>query len=96
MLGSTRGPEDEALVAELQRYAAGRGVASSLGFFVNRPFSELQMWMSKASVGVHRYCPIHQSPLSTQHSTFNTQHSTLTLYPCATLKHCGICHQHVE
>jgi hypothetical protein len=71
MLGSTRGPEDEALVAELQRYATGRGVASNLGIFLNRPFSELQMWMSKASVGLHRYCcHTHNSQLTTH----NLQH----------------------
>ena len=53
IMGATRGAEDEALVQELRALAEERGVASRVGFFLNRPFSELQMWMSRATVGMH-------------------------------------------
>ena len=53
MLGSTRGRDDEALLSSLKQYAQAKGVDGSIGFFVNRPYAELQRWMSRACVGVH-------------------------------------------
>lgn len=53
LCGSTRGPDDERIVAELRQLAKELGVESSVQFKLNLPRSELNEIFRVAKVGIH-------------------------------------------
>jgi alpha-1,2-mannosyltransferase len=53
MLGSCRGDEDEARLDFLRAETRRRNLADSVEFVVNQPYSVLEEWLRKASIGIH-------------------------------------------
>jgi alpha-1,2-mannosyltransferase len=59
LIGSCRGADDMARLHFLQAETRRRNLDESVSFVVNQPFSVLQEWLQKASVGIHTVCIIH-------------------------------------
>jgi len=53
MVGSCRAADDEALVAQLQQMAQDMGIAGSIKFKINVPFSEILSIFQSASIALH-------------------------------------------
>jgi alpha-1,2-mannosyltransferase len=53
MMGSTRGKMDEKLVQQLHDYSSKMNLDANVDILVNRPYSELQSYMSIADIGLH-------------------------------------------
>lgn len=53
LIGATRGPEDEALVEDLRKYAREIGVENSIDFKLNKPRGEIIEIFSKAKCAIH-------------------------------------------
>jgi alpha-1,2-mannosyltransferase len=53
LVGGCRGPPDEARLHHLQNRAKDLGLEDSVIFSVNQPYSVVEGWLAKASVGIH-------------------------------------------
>lgn len=53
VVGSCRGASDEARLRQLRNLCTELRVTASVEFVVNQPFSVVQEWLQKASVGIH-------------------------------------------
>ncbi|CAB9501034.1 Man(3)GlcNAc(2)-PP-Dol alpha-1,2-mannosyltransferase [Seminavis robusta] len=53
LVGGCRGPSDEARLRHLQTKAKDLDLESSVVFSVNQPYSVVEDWLGKASVGIH-------------------------------------------
>lgn len=53
LIGSCRGGEDEARLTFLREETRRRRLEDSVEFVVNQPYSVLEGWLQKASVGIH-------------------------------------------
>ena len=53
MVGGVRGPADRQRLEHLKEAAKMRGLESSVIFSVNQPYSVVEDWLGKASVGIH-------------------------------------------
>jgi alpha-1,2-mannosyltransferase len=53
LIGSCRGAADEARLQQLQELCRKLQVTEHVVFVVNQPFSVIQEWLQKASVGIH-------------------------------------------
>jgi alpha-1,2-mannosyltransferase len=78
LIGSCRGDDDMARLHFLQAETRRRHLDESVAFVVNQPYSVLQEWLQKASVGIHtvRIIPCCVS------STSNEYHGSLTVRWC--------------
>ena len=59
MVGSCRGPDDEARLQQLQEYAEQLELGNSVEWYVNVPFSELKMLLGDAVGGLHTMMDEH-------------------------------------
>lgn len=53
MVGGVRGPDDRVRLEHLKEVAKKRELESSIIFSVNQPYSVVEDWLGKASVGIH-------------------------------------------
>ena len=53
LIGSCRGEDDDARVAELRKLAKGLGIDDSVEFVLNQPYPVLKAWLGRASIGIH-------------------------------------------
>jgi alpha-1,2-mannosyltransferase len=53
LVGGCRGPPDEARLHHLQDRVKDLGLEESILFCVNQPYSVVEEWLAKASVGIH-------------------------------------------
>jgi alpha-1,2-mannosyltransferase len=53
MIGSCRGDEDAARLDFLRAETRRRHLEDSVEFVVNQPYSVLEEWLQKASIGIH-------------------------------------------
>jgi alpha-1,2-mannosyltransferase len=53
LIGSCRGASDEARLEQLRVLTKTLDLVDSVSFVVNQPYSVIQEWLSKASVGIH-------------------------------------------
>lgn len=53
MLGSTRNIDDEILVSKLRREVMDLGLDGKVEIIVNVPFSQLETWLARATIGLH-------------------------------------------
>jgi alpha-1,2-mannosyltransferase len=53
LLGSCRGIGDESRVAQYQALVMSLGLSDSVDFVLNQPYSVVQNWLGRASVGIH-------------------------------------------
>ena len=53
LIGSCRGEDDDARVAELRKLAKELGIDDSVEFVLNQPYPVLKAWLGRASIGIH-------------------------------------------
>lgn len=53
LIGSCRGASDEARLQQLRELCAKLQVSERVDFVINQPFSVVQEWLQKASIGIH-------------------------------------------
>jgi alpha-1,2-mannosyltransferase len=53
LIGSCRGSSDQARLEQLQDLTKKLDLTASVSFVVNQPYSVIQDWLKKASVGIH-------------------------------------------
>lgn len=59
MVGSCRGPDDEARLAQLQQYAQQLGIGDAVEWHVNVPYAELKQLLGGAVGGLHTMLDEH-------------------------------------
>jgi alpha-1,2-mannosyltransferase len=59
MVGSCRGPDDDARLQQLQQYAEQLGLADAVEWHVNVPYSELKQLLGGAVGGLHTMLDEH-------------------------------------
>jgi alpha-1,2-mannosyltransferase len=53
LIGSCRGAADQARLEQLQDLTKNLDLSNSVSFVVNQPYSVIEEWLKKASVGIH-------------------------------------------
>lgn len=53
MLGSTRNRDDEELASNLLQYASSKDLSDHVEILINKPYTEIQRWMTRCTIGIH-------------------------------------------
>jgi alpha-1,2-mannosyltransferase len=89
LIGSCRGAADQARLKQLQDLTKKLDLSNSVSFVVNEPYSVIQEWLKKASVGIHTVRGVQMDSLTTWLSMHQFVHSDSPLIRCSQFLRCG-------